>query len=69
MVVWIILIVIGVGIGFATAFIGLAVILPVLGYATWHSYRDCIDASAWPIQPPLPGANDSSQQSDSASAV
>ncbi len=69
MVVWIILIVVGVGIGFATAFIGLAVTLPVLGYATWHSYRDCIDASAWPVQPPLPGANDSSQQSDSASAV
>ena len=56
-------------VGFATFFIGLAIVFPILGYATWHSYRDCIDASAWPIQPPLPGANDSSQQSDSAAAV
>jgi uncharacterized membrane protein len=27
-------------IGFATFFIGLAIVFPVLGYATWHSYRD-----------------------------
>ena len=26
-------------IGVATVFVGLAVIFPVLGYATWHSYR------------------------------
>ena len=26
-------------IGIATAFVGLVVIFPVLGYATWHSYR------------------------------
>lgn len=30
-------------IGVATAFFGFAVIFPVLGYATWHSYRDVID--------------------------
>ena len=30
--------------GFATAFIGLAVIFPVLGYATWHAYRDLVQA-------------------------
>lgn len=29
-------------VGIATAFIGLAVIFPVLGYATWHSYRALI---------------------------
>jgi len=28
--------------GFATALIGLAFITPVLGYATWHAYRDTI---------------------------
>jgi uncharacterized membrane protein len=55
MVVWVAVIVLGVAIGFATAFLGLAVTLPVLGYATWHSYRETIDASAWPAQPPLPG--------------
>ncbi len=55
MIVWVLLIVLGVGIGFATAFVGLAITLPILGYATWHSYRECIDASAWQPQPPLPG--------------
>ena len=28
--------------GIATAFIGLAIIFPVLGYATWHSYRELV---------------------------
>jgi uncharacterized membrane protein len=28
--------------GMATMFIGLAFIFPLLGYATWHSYRDLI---------------------------
>lgn len=28
--------------GFATFFVGLAVALPVLAYATWHAYRDLI---------------------------
>ena len=27
-------------VGFATFFIGLAIVFPILGYATWHSYRD-----------------------------
>lgn len=55
MAVWVMSIAAGLLLGFATAFIGLAVILPVLGYATWHSYRDCIDPSAWTAHPPLPG--------------
>jgi len=29
-------------VGFATALIGLAFIIPVLGYATWHAYRETI---------------------------
>ena len=48
MVVWVLLIVAAVGIGIATAFIGLAVTLPLIGHATWHAYRETIDASAWP---------------------
>ena len=28
-----------VAVGVATAFLGLIVIFPVLGYATWHGYR------------------------------
>jgi uncharacterized membrane protein len=34
----------------ATAFLGLAVALPVLSYATWHAYRDLIEPAA-PAQP------------------
>jgi uncharacterized membrane protein len=48
MAVWVGLIVLLTGIGFATALIGLAVTIPVLGHATWHGYRETIDASAWP---------------------
>lgn len=29
--------------GFATAFFGLIVVLPVIGYATWHGYEDVIE--------------------------
>ena len=29
-------------------FVGLAVVLPVLGYATWHLYTRLIDRSALP---------------------
>ena len=48
MLVWAILIVLCVAIGFATALIGLAVTMPLIGHATWHAYREAIDASAWP---------------------
>ncbi|MCB1753229.1 MAG: DUF2189 domain-containing protein [Gammaproteobacteria bacterium] len=48
MFVWVLLIVAAVGIGIATAFIGLAVALPLIGHATWHAYQETIDASAWP---------------------
>jgi uncharacterized membrane protein len=48
MATWIVLIVLAVAIGFATAFVGLAVTMPVIGHATWHAYREAIDASAWP---------------------
>jgi uncharacterized membrane protein len=48
MLVWICLILLAVAIGFATAFIGLVVTMPVIGHATWHAYRETIDASAWP---------------------
>ncbi|MFO1502814.1 MAG: DUF2189 domain-containing protein [Steroidobacteraceae bacterium] len=48
MLVWIALILLAVIIGFATAFVGLVVTMPVIGHATWHAYKDTIDASAWP---------------------
>ncbi len=34
--------------GMATAFIGLAVVVPWLGHATWHAYRDTILTAGWP---------------------
>jgi len=40
--VWALLIFVLTAVGFATALIGLAFITPVLGYATWHAYRETI---------------------------
>lgn len=51
MAVWAALIVLAVLIGFATALLGLAITMPLVGHATWHAYRETIDASAWPAQP------------------
>ncbi len=48
MMVWLAVIVAGVLVGVATAFIGLVVILPVIGHAAWHGYLDTIDAGAFP---------------------
>ena len=48
MAVWIAVIVVVTGLGFATAGLGLIVAIPLLGYATWHGYVETIDASAWP---------------------
>jgi uncharacterized membrane protein len=40
MIVWAILIVVLSAIGFATFLVGMIVIFPLLGHATWHAYRD-----------------------------
>lgn len=29
--------------GFATAFLGLIIVLPIIGYATWHGYEDVME--------------------------
>jgi uncharacterized membrane protein len=42
MLAWAATIVLLVGLGFATMFIGLAFTLPWLAYATWHSYRSLV---------------------------
>lgn len=47
MAVWAALIVANVLVGFATAFLAFWVLIPLLGYATWHAYVETIDASAW----------------------
>lgn len=43
MAVWAALIVVLIGIGFATMMIGMVVLLPLLGHASWHAYRDLIE--------------------------
>lgn len=42
MALWAALIVIFTAIGIVTAFIGLAIVVPVLAHATWHAYRDLV---------------------------
>ena len=61
MALWAALIALAVAPGFALLFLGrdrgaslalvmvlLGVTLPLIGHATWHGYRETIDASAWP---------------------
>ena len=50
MAVWAALIALAVLAGFATALLGLAITMPLIGHASWHAYRETIDASAWPLQ-------------------
>jgi uncharacterized membrane protein len=42
MLLWAILIVGLTAIGFLTALVGMVVVAPLLGYATWHAYRDLV---------------------------
>ncbi len=44
MLLWAACIVLLVGIGFATLFVGLVVTMPVVGHATWHAYRGMVEA-------------------------
>lgn len=45
---WACIIVLIVVIGFATAFIGFIILMPLVGHATWHAYQETIDSGAWP---------------------
>lgn len=49
MALWAGLIGLSVLLGFATAFVGFAVLLPLIGHATWHAYRETLDTAAWPL--------------------
>ncbi|MDA7427871.1 DUF2189 domain-containing protein [Primorskyibacter aestuariivivens] len=40
---WGLIVAIGLGLGFATLFVGLIFVLPVLGHATWHLYRATVE--------------------------
>ncbi len=54
MAVWAGIIVLGVMICLLTGLLAVPVVMPVLGYATWHGYRRAIDPHDWPEQPKLP---------------
>ena len=43
MFIWAMLIVACITIGFATMMIGMIVLLPLLGHATWHAYKDLVE--------------------------
>lgn len=45
---WATLIALLTALGFATAFLGFAVLMPWLAYATWHAYRETLDPGDWP---------------------
>ncbi|MEJ2129372.1 MAG: DUF2189 domain-containing protein [Woeseiaceae bacterium] len=48
MLLWLTIIVFGLVLGLMTAFVGLIVIIPVIGYAAWHGYLETIDAEQFP---------------------
>ncbi|MDH5392090.1 MAG: DUF2189 domain-containing protein [Gammaproteobacteria bacterium] len=48
MLFWAFLIVLSIALSFLTGLLGLVVLLPLIGHATWHGYQETIDASAWP---------------------
>jgi uncharacterized membrane protein len=67
MLLWAALIAAATGIGLATLYLGLIVVVPLLGYATWHAYRDVVlrpetaelGHAQEPVVPPGPAGNPS----------
>jgi uncharacterized membrane protein len=53
MLLWATIIVLSVIVGFSTALLGFLILLPVIGHATWHGYKEAIDASAWEKNKPV----------------
>lgn len=48
MALWSTIILIMTLLGLGSLLLGLVAVIPVLGHASWHAYRDLVDASAWP---------------------
>ena len=51
MVVWAVIVMLATGLSLLTLMLGFVVAIPVIGHATWHAYRDVVDASALPPRP------------------
>lgn len=45
---WAMVILGGVTVSVVTGLLGLVVIFPVIGHATWHAYQETVDSSDWP---------------------
>ena len=48
MAVWSTIIMLATALSMATAMLGFVLTIPVIGHATWHAYRDVVDAEALP---------------------
>lgn len=46
LLLWAVLIVMFVGLGLITLFIGLVIFMPLVGHASWHAYRDLVQSQA-----------------------
>lgn len=51
MFLWAIIIAILTIVGIATALLGLIIVIPWLGYASWHAYQETLDVSQWDTLP------------------
>lgn len=49
MFLWALTIAFFTALGFVTAMLGFVIIIPLLGYATWHGYRDALDVTGWAV--------------------
>ncbi len=49
MLLWAAIILAGMLFSVVTGLLGLVLVFPVLGHATWHAYRETVDASDWPL--------------------
>ena len=50
MAVWATIIMVATALSMATAMLGFVVMIPVIGHATWHAYRDTVDAGEIPVR-------------------
>jgi uncharacterized membrane protein len=50
MAVWAAVLMVLTMLGFATLMLGLVVIIPLLGHASWHAYRDLVDSGQLPAR-------------------
>ncbi len=50
MVLWASIIMVATGVALLTLMLGFIFVIPVIGHATWHAYRDVVDASGLPVR-------------------